>query len=259
MRTTAIAVAAITAAALAGCGSAGTATGPAAAPDKTEIVPATPAVAPTTSAARSAPPAGPANEAAARQLVHQTQAAAHQLSSLHVSGQIADDGRMMSIDLSVSRAGDCSGMLVLDGYEIHVVRGHGHTFIEGDAAFWRHVSADADATALAGAWVNVDHAPDASKVCQTTQFLDLPDHMLDDADTVAITGTTAINGVAMTTITATGGFGSTVFQVAEAAPHYLYSAVQNRAGEIDFSAFDEPFDTSAPANALYPKFDLGNI
>lgn len=108
-----------------------------------------------TSSSSSAPPAEPTPTA----LVTSMQAAVRQASSVHVAGNLTNNGIPISVNLNMHRNGDVSGTVSQNGAPFQVIGVGGTFYIEATRAFLNQVKAPASACpVVCGKWLQLTSA-----------------------------------------------------------------------------------------------------
>src|SRR5262249_49760966 len=89
----------------------------------------------------------------AESLVSSVQSSVRKASSVHVSGQLSQNGMPVSVDLNVARNGDLAGTVRQHGTPLHVIAANSKIYIQATAAFLREMRVRAAACASAcGKW-----------------------------------------------------------------------------------------------------------
>src|SRR5690349_5564274 len=112
---------------------------------------------------------------AAKDIARKSVDTMHALDAFHVKGQAADDGSLISMDLSIDGDGNCSGSVALGaGGRIEILVNHGTTLIKGDEAFWDSAADSKGAQMLKvidGRWTKLPTKSGVGDVCSIDKFL----------------------------------------------------------------------------------------
>lgn len=176
------------------------------------------------------------------------------LQSVRVAGSLTNDGEELSLDLALSKDGECSGSFTVGAGTVSLVGTGGQVWFQGDEAFWQASAGEQASTILDlvdGRWVVV--APDDDSFSQFCDLDSLLEEMLsdDDEDTYELGEVTDIEGVeAVGVVNTSAEEGPSTGYVQVEGEHYLLQMVREdgaEPGDVSFSAFDEPVVAEAPA------------
>jgi hypothetical protein len=187
------------------------------------------------------------------------------LKAVKVSGDLTTDGQAISIDLQVNSDGDCTGSLGIGDGSAELLGVGGSTWMRPDESFWRSSAGD-NADQVIGIvgdkWVVVPDDQDSIK--QFCDVDDLLDQLLkDESDdsTYSKNGTDTVDGDDVVKIdNEDPQDGTSTGYVLVDDPHYLVKIEKTDGkdtGTVTFSAFDEDFDVTAPADN--EVIDLDNL
>lgn len=180
------------------------------------------------------------------------------LEFMHVAGQVRHGGTTISVDVSVSGKGECTGTIGLGAGSIELRSTGDRAWYNADAAFWR-VEAPRQATQITrkvnGRWV-----PLAGRLASLRTFCSidaLTRGMLNSAATTSSSGATMVGARPTVRLLVKRGGANTTAYVLASQPHYVLRMTRGKQGDLTFSDFDEPFSVAAPD----PKdvFDLGRL
>jgi hypothetical protein len=169
------------------------------------------------------------------------------LESVHLVGDINSGGSSITLDLSLSTAGNCEGDVSLDGGALQVLEVDGNGWFKADAAFWEAQAAeqaDAIIAAAGDKWV-VDTQGQFTSFCDLQGFLD-GIMQPDGEDDFEKDGTDEVDGEEAVKL---AGVDATAYIAAD-EPHYilmLEGTEEGEEGTVTFSEFDEEIDVEAPA------------
>lgn len=169
------------------------------------------------------------------------------LESLRITGDMTSEGQQASIDVQLSNSGDCTGSLEFDQNKIEILGVEGDRWFKAAAAFWTGAGVP-DPSAVADKWV-IDAEDDFAEFCDVEDFVD--GLFEDDSDgKYEVTGTESVDGEDAVVVDQTDsedGLSTGYILVEE--PHYLVKIEKegDEGGSVDFSAFDEEFEVTAPS------------
>ena len=169
------------------------------------------------------------------------------LGSMHVAGQISQGGNTVSVDLSVSDQGECTGTIGVDAGSIELRRIGGHAWYKADDAFWR-VEAPGQAAEIASK-VNGRWVPLTGELASLQAFCSIDsitDQMLSSSASVKTGGAAMVGARPTVLLTATHGGNTTTAYVVAAKPHYVLRMTRGTQGELTFSDFGEKVTVTAP-------------
>lgn len=193
-----------------------------------------PSSTPSTSYATTAP----------KTIVADATAAMAQISTMHVTGTVTDEGATYDVDLVVTGKRECSGTLSVGGATVKVRAIGGKSWFNGDKAFWTSQGADAAMTATAGKWVDSTDFNMFAAMCKPAYYLKAVD---DGAMTgLRTTGTSTVDGTDTVTLSGANGAGTFTAEVATDEPHRLLEVTAKPGGTLAFGDFDKPFTATAP-------------
>lgn len=185
------------------------------------------------------------------------------LESVHISGTGLDDGDEMTIDMTVSTVGDCTGTIGTPDGEMTLLVVGGKAWFKADRAFWKaNAGGDADAVlAMVGKkWVvGGDDLGDLTELCDWDE---LSDEFLEILVPSAIEGLTIkkskdqVDGQPVIKLEDRSSEQGTIYVHAE-EPHYVVkvSNTGTDAADMTFSAFDDPTEIVAPKPGQQIDFD----
>ena len=188
------------------------------------------------------------------------------LKAVKVSGELTSGGQAISIDLQANADGDCTGSLGIGDGTAELLGVGGDTWMKPDEAFWRSFSgdsADQVISIVGDKWVVVPEGDGSIK--QFCDVNDLLDQLLKDDSTDKSTysthGTDTIDGEDVVKVdNEDPETGTSTGYVLVDDPHYLVKIEKTEGedtGTVTFSAFNEEFDVTAPADDEI--IDLDNL
>src|SRR3954454_15204785 len=89
----------------------------------------------------------------AKEILEATKSAASTATSVHIRGSIVTEGKPIALDMQLLRGKGGKGTISQEGFRIQLVQTGGAVYINGSAAFYKHVSGSAAAALLQGKWL----------------------------------------------------------------------------------------------------------
>lgn len=204
-------------------------------------------------------PVDPFEGLTANQIADKALEATKSADSLKVAGEGKDDGKDLSLEFALSKAGDCTGKFSYTGSgqaELLVV--DKVPYMKGDEAFWKEIgkqkgTSAKQTTALAellkGRWMKAP-AKNANKMGDACNLDALLKKMDDGHTSGATKGAPAeINGQKAITLTRKEGAETHTFYIATEGQPYFLKAVTEGGDEpntMSFSDYNKPVAVTAP-------------
>lgn len=193
-----------------------------------------------------------------RTIAADARTAMRDLRFMHVAGQVRQGRTTVTVDLSVSGKGECTGTIGVGAGSIELRSAGGRAWYRADAAFWRAEAPGQAATIerrVGGRWV-----PLTGQLASLRTFCSihtLTKRMLDRSATVTSSGATMLGTRPTVRLAVERGGTTTTAYVVASEPHYVLRMTRGRQGDLIFSDFDQPFSVTSPAPS--DVFDLGKI
>lgn len=178
------------------------------------------------------------------------------LESVHIAGSVTSDGSDVDLDLTLDRAGDCTGSIGVDGGSAEIIRLDDATWFRPDEAFWEASTGSAEQAqlildAVGDKWVEVPPEGDSlGDVCDLDQILD--QILTSSSNDPKKDGTDEVDGVEAVKLSREDDEDpdSTVTAwIAVEGKHYLLKYEKSggqEPGSIVLTDFDEDIDVQAP-------------
>jgi hypothetical protein len=178
-------------------------------------------------------------------------AAAAGAASAHVAGSIVDEGKPISLDVELLAGKGGKGRLTLEGLGIRLVQVGRSVYINGSAAFYRHVAGTAAAQLLQGKWLKGSaSSSNFASLASLVNLGKLLDTTLSSHGKLAGAGTKTIAGQKAVAISDTTK-GGTLYVAATGAAYPLEIVKQGASGgRITFDRWNKPVTLAAPAGAV---------
>ncbi len=190
------------------------------------------------------------------QILEATKEAASKASSVHIQGSIVTSGKPIALDMELLAGKGGKGMISQEGFTIQLVQVNGAVYINGSAAFYKHVSGSAAATLLQGKWLKAPaNSGELASLAELTDLSKLIDTALADHGTLTKGGTTTVQGQKAVELKDTSK-GGTLYVAAAGQPFPLQiEKTGAEKGRVVFSRWNQPVTLQAPANAI----DIGAL
>jgi hypothetical protein len=177
-------------------------------------------------------------------------AAAH-AASVHIAGSIISESKPISLDMELLSGKGAKGHIAVEGLGIDVVAVERAFYLNGSAAFYRHIAGPAAAQLLQGKWLK---APTTSgefaSLAALTNMTKLLDSTLASHGSLQRGATTTISGRKAVAVTDTSK-GGTLYVAATGTPYPLEIAKSGSAGgHIVFDRWNKPVSLTVPSNAI---------
>ena len=179
-----------------------------------------------------------------------------------MQGDLQDEDERLTIDLSVSKSGDCTGTVGKAGASFELLVAENRIFFRGDEAFYRASGATPEEARQAAAvigdrWVEGDNKP-IGHLCTLDDLFDLSEKgnrtlkkMLPGQ--VSVVGTAEVAGIETVQLTSTSGKRTYGMYVGVEEPHHIIqltaSGTKKLNGTITFTNHGIPVRTSVPDKA----------
>ncbi|OAR25011.1 hypothetical protein A8W25_20260 [Streptomyces sp. ERV7] len=206
--------------------------------------------------------------------------------TVKVAGAGVSDGEHMSLEVTVTRVGNCSGSVTVKGGTAHLLKADAKSYyMQGDEKFYRAIAkadgtpkrqTDAMVEVLKGRWMKMPaDAPSKSRkrhgkssgdgmgqFCVLSQLVSGMDDDKSDRTGMTKGADTVVAGVPAVTLTKKKSDGSAVtMYVAKEGPAHLLKVAEtggDEPGTVTFSDYDKPVTiTPPPADQVMDMEKLG--
>lgn len=177
--------------------------------------------------------------------------AAHEASTVHVKGSIANEGKSIALDVSLEKGKGATGSITLEGSRIEIVDLENYVYIKGSPAFYTKVAGPAAAQLLSGKWLKTSaSAGSFSSFSQLTDLNKLVDSALESHGKLKNSGTSTVQGKKAVGVTDTEKNGTLYVSLEGKAFPLEISKGGSGGGSISFEDWNQPVTITAPANAV---------
>lgn len=187
----------------------------------------------------------------ADQILAASKTAAAQAQSVHIEGSIESEGKPITLNMELLEGQGGKGTISQDGFQIKLIQTGGSVYINGSAAFYRHVSGSAAAQLLQGRWLKAPaDSGELASLASLTDLGRLVDSALAGHGSLAKAGKATIGGQPAVVLrdTVKGG----ALYVASSGKPYPLEIVKGgkESGKVILDRWDQPVKLSAPAGAI---------
>ncbi len=168
--------------------------------------------------------------------------------SVYVSGNIAEEGSAIEIDLALDADAGGVGTVTIDGQQLELIVTADTAYLKGDEAFYAGLGGEAAAQLLAGKWLSMPaDSPDAADLVQFADLQSLAG-MLEPEGTVSKGESDTINGLSAISLLDEGATDAGVLWIATDGAAYplRLNAADDPSQAVDFSRYGEPVEIAAP-------------
>ena len=200
----------------------------------------------------SSSPSGNGVEAkSATQILEATKLAASEATSVHIAGSIVSGGKPITLDMELLAGKGGKGKIGQEGFTIDLVQTEGSVYINGSAAFYRHVGGTAAAQLLQGRWLKApSNSGELASLASLTNLSKLIDTALANHGALTKGSTTKIEGQPAIAINDTAKAGT--LYVATTGKAFPLEIAKNgkESGKVLLNRWDQPVTLTPPKNAI---------
>jgi len=200
----------------------------------------------------SSSPSGNGVEAkSATQILEATKQAASEATSVHILGSIDSAGKPITLDMELLAGKGGQGKIGQEGFTIDLVQTEGSVYINGSAAFYRHVGGTAAAQLLQGRWLKApSNSGELASLASLTNLSKLIDTALANHGALAKGAKTTIEGQPAIAVNDTAK-GGTLYVATTGKPYPLEIAKNGKeSGKVLLNRWDQTVTLTAPKNAI---------
>jgi hypothetical protein len=185
------------------------------------------------------------------QIVAAAKTAAAGAATVHIAGSVTSEGKPISIDMELVAGKGAKGHLTLEGLGIDVIEVEHVFYLNGSAAFYKHLAGAAAAQLLQGKWLKAPTSGgNFSSLAQLTDLGKLIDSTLASHGKLTGAGTSTVSGQKVVGVT-DASKGGTLYVAATGQPYPLeLTKGGTSAGKIVFDRWNQPVTLTPPANAI---------
>ncbi len=185
------------------------------------------------------------------EILARAKTAADSAGSVYISGALVSKGVPVSLEMELLAGKGGRGRVAQNGLSFELVQVGGIVYIDGSAAFYRHIGGAAAAQVLRGRWLKAPAgAPELAPIAALTDLGKLIGSALASRGPLTSGGVTTVQGQKVIAIDDVSQRG-TVYIAATGKPYPLEVVKDGgRGGTVVFDRWNEPVTLVAPANAL---------
>ncbi len=200
----------------------------------------------------SSSPSGNGVEAkSATQILEATKLAASEATSVHIAGSIDNEGKPITLDMELLAGKGGQGTIGQEGFTIDLVQTEGSVYINGSAAFYRHVGGAAAAQLLEGRWLKAPSGSgELASLASLTNLSKLIDTALANHGSLVKGAKTTIEGQPAIAIN-DASKGGTLYVATTGKPFPLEIAKNGKeSGKVLLNRWDKTVTLKAPKDAI---------
>ncbi len=199
----------------------------------------------------SSPSSNGVEAKSATEILEATKQASAEATSVHIAGSIVSEGKPITLDMELLAGKGGQGKIGQEGFTIDLVETEGSVYINGSAAFYRHVGGTAAAQLLQGRWLKApSNSGELASLASLTNLSKLIDTALASHGTLSKGAKTTVEGQPAIAINDTSK-GGTLYVATTGKPYPLEIAKNGtESGKVLLDRWDEPVTLSAPKNAI---------
>lgn len=185
------------------------------------------------------------------EIVAAAKAAAAGAATAHVAGSIVDEGKPISLDMELVAGKGGKGKISLEGLSIDLIQVNNAVYINGSTAFYRHVAGPAAAQLLQGKWLKAPASSgNFSSLASLTNLGKLIGTTLASHGKLSKAGSTTIAGQKAVGVSDVAK-GGTLYVASTGTPYPLELVKTGTGGgKITFDRWNKAVTLAAPANAI---------
>jgi hypothetical protein len=184
-------------------------------------------------------------------ILQAAKAAAAQAQSVHVVGTIDAAGKPISLDMELLAGKGGKGKISEDGFTLQLVQTAGAVYINGSAAFYRHVAGSTAAQLLQGRWLKAPaDSGELASLASLTDLARLVNTALAGHGSLSKGATSEIEGQPAIALE-DASKGGTLYVATSGRPYPLEIAKSgSETGKVILDRWDQPVQLAAPAGAI---------
>lgn len=185
------------------------------------------------------------------EIIARAKAAADSASSVYISGTLVSKGVPVSLEMELLAGKGGRGRVAQNGLSFELVHVGGVVYIDGSAAFYRHIGGSAAAQVLQGRWLKAPATtPELAPIVALTDLGKLIGSALASRGPLTHGGVTTLHGQKVVAID-DASQGATVYIAASGKPYPLEVVKDGgEGGTVVFGRWNEPVTLVAPADAI---------
>lgn len=203
------------------------------------------------------PKASGIEESSADEILDKARTAAKAASSFRMAGEVTEQGSTVGLDLRFAKDKGVTGTISMQDMRFEVLVIDQNAYLKADRETWEKAGAGQGAQLLVGKYIKISSGSsgfgDIMEVADPTKLLD---QALEPEGTVTKTGVKEVNGVRAVGLTDQDtDSGGTLYVAVEGEPYPVRVEGPSGEGAVDFSAWNEPVELTAPPADQVIDFD----
>jgi hypothetical protein len=185
------------------------------------------------------------------EIIARAKAAADSASGVYISGTLVSKGVPISLEMELLAGKGGRGRVAQSGLSFELVQLGGIVYIDGSAAFYRHIGGSAAAQILQGRWLKAPAGtPELAPIAALTDLGKLIGSALASRGPLTSGGVTTVYGQKVVAVDDVSQ-GGTVYVAATGKPYPLEVVKDGgRGGTVVFERWNEPVTLVAPTDAI---------
>jgi hypothetical protein len=187
----------------------------------------------------------------ANQIVRRATQAIESVSSVHVSGSVADGSHRITLDLHLVNGKGATGSLSENGLSFRLIALGSEAYVNGSPGFWRQFGGAPAERLLHGQWLRAPaRSGDFASFSSLTDVHRLLSGLLAGHGALTRGSTTTIDGTPVVAVQ-DAAKGGTLYVATTGTPYPI--RIANRSvsgGRLDFGSFNQPVTLAAPAHSI---------
>ncbi|MHB8531920.1 MAG: hypothetical protein ACYDC2_04275, partial [Solirubrobacteraceae bacterium] len=185
------------------------------------------------------------------QILEATKAAAKSAVSVHIAGSIVNEGKPITLDMELLAGKGGKGRISTEGFSIQLIQSGGAVYINGSAAFYRHVGGAAAAQLLQGRWLKAPaNSGELASLASLTDLSKLIDTALARHGALSKGSSSTVGGQPAIAVKDTSKGGTLYVATTGKAYPLEVSKAGSESGKVVLDRWDKPVTLSAPAGAI---------
>jgi hypothetical protein len=185
------------------------------------------------------------------QILEAAKTAAKSAASVHIAGSIVSEGKPISLNMELLAGKGGKGRIAQEGFSIDLIQTGGAVYINGSAAFYRHVGGATAAQLLQGRWLKAPaNSGELASLASLTDLSKLIDTALASHGTLAKGSKATIAGQPANALKDTSK-GGTLYVATTGKPYPLEITKGGKEnGKVVLDRWDKPVTLTAPSGAI---------
>lgn len=195
-------------------------------------------------------------EGSADEILTKARAAAKAASSFRMAGEVREQGDTVALDLQFLRDKGVTGKVTVQGMTFEVLVVDKTAYLKADRATWEKAGAGQGAQILVGKYIKLSsNTSGFGEIMEVADPQKLLDQALTPEGTVVKTDVKEVNGVSAIGLADQDSKDGTLYVATEGEPYPIRVESATGQGSVDFSAWNDPVELTAPPADQVISFD----